>query len=313
MEVLENLMVSVDMITYGHENYIRQAIEGVLMQETNFEFDLIIADDCSPDNTQKIVEEIIERHPKGYRIKYFRHKQNIGMNANSIFAFEQCKGKYIAICEGDDYWTDPLKLQKQVDFLESNSDYSFCVHRYKKYIENKKEFESEIYPVNFSNYMKNSLVVIDEKIFFKDWLTQPLTAVIVKDDFLEALNKHIYFEYFRDYHIFYFLMQRGKGTCLDFCSGVYRINDGGIASGKTLFEKTKIGFLIFEELFLYSKNTMFLFNYWKYAFVLIRQLEGIKIVLKSFGSNLVLRYKLISIWFLFVAICDSIYRKFKTI
>lgn len=312
MEVLENLMVSVNMITYGHENYIRQAIEGVLMQETNFEFDLIIADDCSPDNTQKIVEEIIERHPKGYRIKYFRHKQNIGMNANSMFAFEQCKGKYIAICEGDDYWTDPLKLQKQVDFLEGNSDYSFCVHRYKLYLENKKEFESEIYPINFSNYLKNGVVVIDNN-FFKDWLTQPLTAVIVKDDLIEVLNKHIHFEYFRDYHIFYFLLQRGKGACLDLCSGVYRINDGGIASGKTTFEKIKIGFLIFEELFLYSKNNMFLFNYWKYAFVLIRQLDGAKVVLKSFGRNFVFRDKLMSIWFLLVAISDSISIKFKRI
>ena len=75
----KNIMVSVDMITYGHEKYIRQAIEGVLMQQTDFEVELIIADDCSPDRTKDIVEDIINNHPKGNIIKYFRHDKNLGM------------------------------------------------------------------------------------------------------------------------------------------------------------------------------------------------------------------------------------------
>lgn len=116
-------MVSVDMITYLHEAYITQAIEGVLMQETNFEYELIIVDDCSPDNTEEVVRNIIATHPKGHIIKYFRHDTNIGMQPNGIFALQQCEGKYVAICEGDDYWTDPYKLQKQVDFLENNEEY----------------------------------------------------------------------------------------------------------------------------------------------------------------------------------------------
>jgi glycosyltransferase involved in cell wall biosynthesis len=147
MENLDNIsLVSVEMITYKHEGYIKQAIEGVLMQETNFDFELIIADDCSPDDTAKVVEDIIKNHPKGYRIKYFRQATNIGMNANADFAIANCKGKYIAICEGDDYWTDPLKLQKQVDFLESNPEYGLvhtdCKLLYQfdnKFIANKKK------------------------------------------------------------------------------------------------------------------------------------------------------------------------------
>ena len=111
------------MITYKHEAYIKQAIEGVLMQETTFDYELIISDDCSPDATEKIVKEIINAHPKGNCIKYFRHEKNIGMQKNGAFSLEQGKAKYIAVCEGDDYWIDPLKLQKQVDFLEANSDY----------------------------------------------------------------------------------------------------------------------------------------------------------------------------------------------
>lgn len=122
------MIVSVLMITYGHEKYIRQAIESVLMQECNFDYELIVANDCSPDLTHDIVNEIISSNSKGNLIKYINHLQNIGMQSNYIDAYHNCKGKYIATCEGDDYWTDPLKLQKQVDFLESNPDYVLCFH-----------------------------------------------------------------------------------------------------------------------------------------------------------------------------------------
>jgi glycosyltransferase involved in cell wall biosynthesis len=145
---MENkLMVSVDMITYKHEAYIAQAIEGVLMQETNFEYDLIIADDCSPDKTEEIVKNIIATHPKGHIIKYFRHEKNIGMNQNGLFAVQQCKGKYIAICEGDDYWTDPLKLQKQVDFLEANLAYGLVFTNATIYNQN---LEKNVFTTNHS-------------------------------------------------------------------------------------------------------------------------------------------------------------------
>ncbi|WP_179338061.1 glycosyltransferase [Winogradskyella ludwigii] len=125
------MKVSVCMITYGHEKYIEQAIEGVLMQECNFDLELIIADDCSPDGTDKIIDDIKKNHTNGFWIEYTKHSTNKGMMPNFIWALEQCQSKYIALCEGDDYWTDPLKLQKQVDFLEANTDYSICFHRVK--------------------------------------------------------------------------------------------------------------------------------------------------------------------------------------
>ena len=119
----EKLMVSVAMITYGHEKFIKNAIQGILMQECKFEFELIIANDCSPDKTDTVVQNIIESHPKAHRIVYTKHISNKGMMPNFFWAIDQCKGKYIAFCEGDDYWTDPLKLQNQVDFLETNPEY----------------------------------------------------------------------------------------------------------------------------------------------------------------------------------------------
>lgn len=120
------------MITYGHEKFIGQAIEGVLKQEISFPIELIIADDCSPDGTETIVQSYIENHPNGHWVKYTKHAFNKGINENFKWAFELCKGKYIAMCEGDDYWTDSHKLQKQVDFLENNKEFSFCFHEIDK-------------------------------------------------------------------------------------------------------------------------------------------------------------------------------------
>jgi len=125
------MKVSVCMITYGHEKYLQEAIEGVLIQECDFEVELIVANDGSPDGTDEIVKDIIANHPKGSWISYFKQQTNVGMMPNFIFALQQTKGKYIALCEGDDYWTDPLKLQKQVDFLEANPDYVLCFHKIK--------------------------------------------------------------------------------------------------------------------------------------------------------------------------------------
>jgi len=159
------MMVSVCMITYGHENYIEEAIKGVLMQEVNFEVELIIANDCSPDNTDNIIKEIQKSNKKGYWIKYLRQQENIGMTANMLFALQHCKGKFIAFCEGDDYWTDPLKLQKQVDYLLSNPDIRLIYTGYNIFIQNTGEINPSP-PVNaltevdegYNDLMKNNFI-----------------------------------------------------------------------------------------------------------------------------------------------------------
>jgi glycosyltransferase involved in cell wall biosynthesis len=124
------VMVSVLMITYGHEKYICKAIDGVLSQKSNFVIELIIANDHSPDNTDEFIAKYLSQKklPKNLTIKNTVHTVNKGMQPNFIWAMQQVSGKYIALCEGDDYWTDPLKLQKQVDFLEANPEYVLCFH-----------------------------------------------------------------------------------------------------------------------------------------------------------------------------------------
>lgn len=122
--------VSVVMITYGHEKYIEQAISGVLMQKTDFQVEFIIANDNSPDNSDTIIRKCIENTPENITVKYTRQEKNLGMMPNFIWALRQAKGEYIALCEGDDYWTDENKLQKQVSFLDYNSDVAIACHNF---------------------------------------------------------------------------------------------------------------------------------------------------------------------------------------
>ena len=178
------------MITYKHEPYIIQAIDGILNQVCNFKIELILANDCSPDNTDEIVKSYLKNQPKKNLVKYIRHSNNKGMMGNFIWALGQCQGKYTAICEGDDYWTDPLKLQKQVDFLEENEDYGL-VHtnsitfnqRKKEFIErvNGKEFGKELPSRDlFFAIIKGEYIVATKTAMFRKTL---LNFIEISDKF----------------------------------------------------------------------------------------------------------------------------------
>lgn len=122
-------VVSVHMITYNHEPYIREAIEGVMMQKTDFEFELVIGEDCSTDRTREICFEYQKKYPDKIRVLWW-HKNSYQFphpaGGNSRRNLAHCRGEFIAICEGDDYWIDPLKLQKQVDVMRQNLSVGIC-------------------------------------------------------------------------------------------------------------------------------------------------------------------------------------------
>lgn len=145
------------MITYNHEMYIAEAIEGVIMQKTNFSFELVIGEDCSTDNTRAICIEYQKKYPDIIRLRL--PEKNQGMMLNWINNIESGQGKYIALCDGDDYWTDPYKLQKQVDFMEENGDFALCSHSvYTLMCEQLDE-----------NIEMERDVLITEDIILKDW------------------------------------------------------------------------------------------------------------------------------------------------
>lgn len=136
-------LVSVHMITYNHAPFIAQAVEGVLQQKTNFSFELVIGEDCSTDGTREIVFEFQKKYPDIIRV--ITSDKNIGAKKNGYRTIKSCQGKYTAFCEGDDYWHHPLKLQKQVDYMESHpecgmafADCDVYYNRAKKLIRNAR-------------------------------------------------------------------------------------------------------------------------------------------------------------------------------
>lgn len=125
----EPIMVSIFCVTYNHSKFITKAIEGFLMQQCNFNIEIIIGDDCSNDGTTEIIDSYAAKYAQ---IKRLVAPQNMGAIQNMIRVALAAKGKYVATCDGDDYWTDPLKLQKQIDFLENNPEYVICTHYTRK-------------------------------------------------------------------------------------------------------------------------------------------------------------------------------------
>lgn len=134
---MQQPLVSICSLVYNHESYLRQCLDGFVMQKTTFPFEVVIHDDASTDGSADIIREYAERYPDVFVPIYQTENQySKGIKVSSTFVFPRARGKYIALCEGDDYWTDPLKLQKQVDFLEANPDMTLCFHAYDRYYQN---------------------------------------------------------------------------------------------------------------------------------------------------------------------------------
>lgn len=165
-------LVSVCCTTYQHGPFIRQAIEGFLMQRTSFPMEVIIRDDASTDGTATIVREYADRHPELIRAVLYAENQFSKGVRPITDAMRHARGKYIAFCEGDDYWTDPLKLQKQVDFMEKNPGHTACFHRAHRL----KQGVSELFPmpdgidpmdVRFDDLLRTYNFVITASVLFR--------------------------------------------------------------------------------------------------------------------------------------------------
>jgi glycosyltransferase involved in cell wall biosynthesis len=219
---MEKPLVSIVMITYGHENYIIEAIEGVLMQEVNFPIELLIANDNSPDNTDLVVKNFLKNHPKSSIVKYIKHDENKGMMLNFIFALRQCTGDYIAICEGDDFWTNTNKLQLQVDFLEQNKNFVGSFHNVSvKNTFNKNE------SLFYSKSKKSSSFGIN-RIISKNPI--PTLSVVFRKTYLQ-LTKDFSNFVVGDWPLHILIAQFGDYYYINKNMGCYRIHEGGVHQG----------------------------------------------------------------------------------
>lgn len=145
---MKNPLLSIICITFNHENYISQCLEGFFMQKANFTFEVIIHDDASKDKTSDIIRKYENEYPKIIKAIYQTKNQfSKGINP-LLFSFPWSRGRYIAICEGDDYWIDPYKIQKQVDFLEGNTGYGLVFTKASKLIQKTGEIGETIPLIN---------------------------------------------------------------------------------------------------------------------------------------------------------------------
>lgn len=220
-----NVLVTIQCTAFNHEPYIRQCLEGFVMQKTSFRFEAIVHDDASTDGTAAIIREYAERYPEIIKPiiqtenQYSKHDGAIAHIMNTY-----THGKYIALCEGDDYWTDPLKLQKQVDFLELNPDYGLIHSCAKVYDEKNKQFGHELMGSDFDN---QDQLIIGNRI-------ATLTACF-RRDLCEAYYRNIEISpswKMGDYPMWLYISSHSKVNFLNEVTGVYRVLENSASHSK---------------------------------------------------------------------------------
>ncbi len=212
-----NITVTIRCLTYNHEPYIRQCLEGFVMQQTNFKFEAIVHDDASTDGTAAIVREYAEKYPDIIK-PIFQTENQYSKRDGSIRRImnEHIRGKYIAMCEGDDYWIDPLKLQKQVDFLEENEEYGMCYTNLKYLYQ--KDNKISLSPLPF--YKSTSVY----KLIERNHIATP--TVLLKSDIYFRYNNEICPENFKwpmgDYPLWIYTSIKSKISGLSDITTIYR-------------------------------------------------------------------------------------------
>lgn len=241
------MMVSVCMITYNHVLFIRQAVEGVMCQQVDFDIELIIGEDCSTDNTREICRELQQKYPG--RIKLLLPEHNLGVGGNLIATLNAARGKYIALCEGDDFWTDPLKLQKQVCFLEANPTVGL-VHSNVVYVDNfSQEIEPEPFYLNMQKRIQNGCIFFDYLSSRRGYI---LTVSVLFRRHLLDMNNLPWFIY--DHWIFAEIARKSEVSYFPDKLVAYRRHNMGITNTNFDFIKIRYSYVFLDLLYKYLHN-----------------------------------------------------------
>lgn len=216
-----DIALSVICMTYNHGPYIEKALNGFVEQNTNFKFEVIIGDDCSSDDTSNIIKKYVERYPELF--VFIQRNENIGARKNANSLCKIARGRYLALNEGDDYWTSPNKLQKQYDYMENNKSCAVCFHPVEIIDENDKDF-LDIFPKNLvkyklttddlikRNFIQTNSVVYRWNDIIKDRVLNYLDDVVMPGDWM----RHLVISSFGEIHFIPEVMS------------TYRKNDGGM-------------------------------------------------------------------------------------
>lgn len=226
------MKVNVILITYKQEEYIRETLDGLIKQELEYPIEVIVADDCSPDKTLDIIKEYADNAPSNFTFHFLKGEQNLGYVKNYKRAFEACDGKYIAILEGDDYWTEPFHIKKHVDFLESHLDYTVSFNRHIRFFQDGDR--TEIFDWN------------DNSIDFET-ITTPKLALgnrignlscgVFRTSLVKKLKPEAFDIDFADWFLGMFLGQFGPLAYQKEVTSLYRIHNNGQWSRMTEAEQ----------------------------------------------------------------------------
>ncbi len=233
MSLMDNITVSIICDTYNHEKYISQCLDGFMMQKTNFAFEVLIHDDASTDNTANIIREYESKYPNVIKPIYQTENQYSKGASSYIwktYQLPRAKGEYIAMCEGDDYWTDPNKLQKQVDFLENNEDYSICFHSVKIW----KEEEQKLVNDYITKEVPETTTIVD--LANGNYIHTPSVMYRYNKKVLNKLRSLSNFSV-GDYVLHMLNAKYGKIKKLPNAMAVYRVHSGGVWSEKAFSDK----------------------------------------------------------------------------
>lgn len=217
-------LVSICCITYNHSKYIQKCLDGFVEQKTDFIFEILIHDDGSNDGTREIIEEFQERYPNIIKPIFQSENQwSKGVRGiNYRYNFPRANGKYIALCEGDDYWTDPFKLQKQVDFLEANPGYSLCFHKSSVIMDDIQQF---VLP----SINENKSFIINDIITESNFIRTE--SMVFRKSVID--NMEILFVYAGDLFLSLLCASKGKVYFISETMSVYRMHDKGFYSGSS--------------------------------------------------------------------------------
>lgn len=281
--LLENkdVLVSICCVTYNHVKYLRDAIGSFLMQKTDFPIEILIHDDASTDGTVQIVKEYERKYPEIIKPIFQKENQfSQDRTISAIYQFPRAKGKYIAMCECDDYWTDPYKLQKQVDFMENNSEYSLCTHSVEVIFENDWKWSKDtrlkepIQIATFTDVVERHFIPTNSILFRREYIKQ------LPDWFNNMLSG--------DIPLFWILTSHGK--CYHFFEkmGVKRINGGGITANP---DRAKRIPQFYADLFYHIDNYT-KYHYHKFLFKkTFKSSWGmVKNGIKQFKLSLIIKY-----------------------
>lgn len=304
------LMLSVIIISYNQEKYIQEAIDSVLNQKTKYEYEVLLADDCSPDNTKEVLKEYQKKYPD--KIKVLPRKSNLGANKNIMDAYLKCKGKYVTVLEGDDYWNNENKIQIQIDFLESHPEYIGISHIQEGRDNNKKILGY------FPERLKEDFVINDLEDLLENEKIYSFTATIHKNIFLETKHRknveylHTLDSTISDAQMCEYLLTLGKIYVLKEAFMVYRLRNN---DGNSNFNSSyKVNEIQFRFLKIYKAEEEF----YKYKYSYYKKIKNCYSLgvaydlckfnfkgIKKFNKECPSKYKL-KIYSLFPLTCISI-------